>query len=129
MSISESPALLAFSASRRTTLSSPKASTSSSWVIMDIPLSRLRATRRDMATDVTPAAEYYRGHCRVPAIPPCPQPGSRKQVRVGDRCVRRTSYLLHRIGWSVQVSGHRPPERDGAAVTRWRQEAWPAGKR
>ncbi|OZV77410.1 transposase [Micromonospora echinospora] len=43
--------------------------------------------------------------------------------------LRGTSYLLHRIGWSVQVPAHRPVERDEAAVVTWRREVWPAGKR
>ncbi|MFD0823190.1 winged helix-turn-helix domain-containing protein, partial [Micromonospora zhanjiangensis] len=43
--------------------------------------------------------------------------------------LRGTSYLLHRIGWSVQVPAHRPVERDEAAVATWRREVWPAGKR
>ncbi|MET7831255.1 winged helix-turn-helix domain-containing protein [Micromonospora sediminicola] len=43
--------------------------------------------------------------------------------------LRGTSYLLHRIGWSVQVPSHRPVERDEAAVATWRREVWPAGKR
>ncbi|MEV0154266.1 winged helix-turn-helix domain-containing protein [Micromonospora sp. NPDC050686] len=43
--------------------------------------------------------------------------------------LRGTSYLLHRIGWSVQVPAHRPVEPDVAAVATWRQEVWPAGKR
>jgi transposase len=36
--------------------------------------------------------------------------------------------LLHRIGWSVQVPARQAAERDEAAVTRWRQEAWPVLK-
>jgi putative transposase len=43
--------------------------------------------------------------------------------------LRGASYLLHRIGWSVQVPAHRPVERDEAAVATWRREVWPAGKR
>ncbi|MDG4758342.1 winged helix-turn-helix domain-containing protein [Micromonospora sp. WMMD710] len=43
--------------------------------------------------------------------------------------LRGTSYLLHRIGWSVQVPSHRPVERDEEAVATWRREVWPAGKR
>jgi hypothetical protein len=43
--------------------------------------------------------------------------------------LRGTAYLLHRIGFSVQVPQHRAVERDEAAVTTWRREAWPAGKR
>jgi hypothetical protein len=34
--------------------------------------------------------------------------------------------LLHRIGWSVQVPGCGAAERDEAAVTRWKEETWPA---
>ncbi|MER7471692.1 winged helix-turn-helix domain-containing protein [Micromonospora sp. NPDC000018] len=43
--------------------------------------------------------------------------------------LRGTSYLLQRIGWSVQVPKHRPVERDEGAVMTWRREVWPAGKR
>ena len=32
--------------------------------------------------------------------------------------LRGVSYLLHRIGWSVQVPAHRPVERDEAAASR-----------
>lgn len=43
--------------------------------------------------------------------------------------LRGTPYLLHRIGWSVQVPKHRPVERDEGTVMTWRREVWPAGKR
>jgi transposase len=43
--------------------------------------------------------------------------------------LRGTAYLLHRIGWSVQVPAHRAVERDEAAIATWRREVWPAGKR
>ncbi|MEV0136708.1 winged helix-turn-helix domain-containing protein [Dactylosporangium sp. NPDC050688] len=43
--------------------------------------------------------------------------------------LRGTAYLLHRMGFSVQVPKHRPVERDEDAVVTWRREAWPAGKR
>jgi putative transposase len=43
--------------------------------------------------------------------------------------LRGTSYLLHRMGWSVQVPAHRPVERDEQAIVTWRREVWPAGKR
>jgi transposase len=33
--------------------------------------------------------------------------------------------LLHRIGWSVQVSARRAAERDEAKITAWREERWP----
>jgi transposase len=36
--------------------------------------------------------------------------------------------LLHRIGWSVQVPARQAAERDQAAITAWRQEAWPVLK-
>jgi transposase len=36
--------------------------------------------------------------------------------------------LLHRIGWSVQVPARRAAERDEAAITAWRAEAWPVVK-
>lgn len=43
--------------------------------------------------------------------------------------LRGTAYLLHRIGWSVQVPAHRAVERNEAAIATWRREVWPAGKR
>jgi transposase len=43
--------------------------------------------------------------------------------------LRGTSYLLHRIGWSVQVPGHRAVERDEQVITTGRRQVWPAGKR
>ena len=43
--------------------------------------------------------------------------------------LRGTAYLLHRMGFSVQVPKHRPVERDEDAVVTWRREVWPAGKR
>jgi putative transposase len=43
--------------------------------------------------------------------------------------LRGVSYLLHRMGFSPQVSAHRAIERDEDAIVTWRREAWPAGKR
>ncbi|WUJ26958.1 winged helix-turn-helix domain-containing protein [Micromonospora sp. NBC_00389] len=43
--------------------------------------------------------------------------------------LRGTGYLLHRMGWSVQVPRHRAVERDEAAIATWWREVWPAGKR
>ncbi|WP_281902024.1 helix-turn-helix domain-containing protein [Micromonospora humidisoli] len=40
-----------------------------------------------------------------------------------------TANIMYRLGWSVQVPAHRAVERDEAAVTTWRRETWPAGKR
>jgi transposase len=37
-------------------------------------------------------------------------------------------YLLHRMGFSVQVPTRRAVERDEAAIARWRDEQWPAIK-
>jgi transposase len=42
--------------------------------------------------------------------------------------VRGTCYLLHRIGWTVQVPTRRAVERDEEKIAAWRQEVWPAGK-
>jgi transposase len=39
-----------------------------------------------------------------------------------------TSVLLHRTGYSPQVPARRAIERDEAAVTSWRREAWVRGK-
>jgi transposase len=36
-------------------------------------------------------------------------------------------YLLHRIGWSVQVPARRP-ERDEEAIDAWKDEQWPVVK-
>lgn len=38
--------------------------------------------------------------------------------------LRGTSYLVHRIGWSVQVPTQRPVERDEMAIMTWRREVW-----
>ncbi|MFY9926530.1 MAG: winged helix-turn-helix domain-containing protein [Streptosporangiaceae bacterium] len=52
-----------------------------------------------------------------------------------DQCWFKVEYmqagldvLLHRLGWSVQVSARRAAERDEAAIARWREEAWPVVK-
>jgi transposase len=37
-------------------------------------------------------------------------------------------YLLHRMGFSVQVPTRRAVERDEAAIAGWRDEKWPAIK-
>jgi transposase len=39
-----------------------------------------------------------------------------------------TSLLLHRLGWSPQVSAHRAAERDEQAITTWAKEVWPRVK-
>jgi transposase len=41
---------------------------------------------------------------------------------------RGTSLLLHRLGWSPQVSAHRAAERDEQAITTWAKEVWPRVK-
>jgi len=38
--------------------------------------------------------------------------------------LRGTSYLLHRIGFTVQVPARRAAERNEAAITTWRTETW-----
>jgi putative transposase len=38
--------------------------------------------------------------------------------------LRGTSYLLHRIGLSLQVPAHRAVERDEDATAMWRSETW-----
>jgi transposase len=35
-----------------------------------------------------------------------------------------TSYLLHRMGFSVQVPARRAAERNEAAIAMWRTETW-----
>jgi transposase len=37
-------------------------------------------------------------------------------------------YLLHRMGWSVQVPTRRAAERNEQAIAAWRDEQWPAIK-
>jgi transposase len=43
--------------------------------------------------------------------------------------LRGTANLMYRLGWSVQVPKHRAVERDEQAISTWRKETWPAGKR
>ncbi|MCX4826873.1 winged helix-turn-helix domain-containing protein [Streptomyces sp. NBC_01142] len=38
-------------------------------------------------------------------------------------------YLMHRIGWSVQVPTRRAAERDEEKIDAWKQEQWPVIKR
>jgi len=41
------------------------------------------------------------------------------------RCtLRGMSYLLHRIGFTVQVPAHRAAERDEVAIAAWREVTW-----
>jgi putative transposase len=47
----------------------------------------------------------------------------------GERYTQRgTSLLLHRLGWSPQVSAHRAAERDEGLVASWARETWPRVK-
>jgi putative transposase len=41
---------------------------------------------------------------------------------------RGVSLLLHRLGWSPQVSAHRAAERDKGAIATWTKEVWPRVK-
>jgi putative transposase len=41
---------------------------------------------------------------------------------------RGVSYLLHRLGYSLQVPARRAIERDEAAITGWHRTRWPAVK-
>ncbi|GAA3091475.1 hypothetical protein GCM10017600_41420 [Streptosporangium carneum] len=43
--------------------------------------------------------------------------------------LRGVSLLLHRMGWSPQVSVHRAAERDEVVITWWRTEQWQRIKR
>ncbi|MFI7539634.1 winged helix-turn-helix domain-containing protein [Streptosporangium sp. NPDC049376] len=43
--------------------------------------------------------------------------------------LRGTSLLLHRMGWSPQVSVHRAAERDEVVITWWKTEQWQRIKR
>jgi transposase len=38
--------------------------------------------------------------------------------------LRGTSYLLHRLGYSPQVSAHRAAERDEQAIAVWKSTTW-----
>jgi transposase len=50
-------------------------------------------------------------------------------VRFGvDYTPAGVGYLLHRMGWSVQVPTRRAAERDEAAIAAWKDEQWPAVK-
>jgi putative transposase len=42
-----------------------------------------------------------------------------------DYTLRGVGYLLHRIGFTVQVPDRKAVERDEAAIAAWRQEQWP----
>jgi putative transposase len=42
--------------------------------------------------------------------------------------LRGVSYLLHRMGFSLQVPARRAVERDPKAIATWRQRRWPAVK-
>jgi putative transposase len=45
-----------------------------------------------------------------------------------DYTVGGVCYLLHRLGWSVQVPTRRAVERDQARIEAWRREQWPVLK-
>ena len=38
--------------------------------------------------------------------------------------LRGTSYLLHRIGYTPQIPGHRAAERDEQAIAAWKATTW-----
>ncbi|MEV4542274.1 helix-turn-helix domain-containing protein [Micromonospora echinaurantiaca] len=42
--------------------------------------------------------------------------------------LRGVSYLLHRVGYSLQVRARRAAERDPAAIATWQRRPWPAVK-
>ena len=42
--------------------------------------------------------------------------------------LRGVSYLVHRMGFSLQVPARRAVERDPAAIASWHQRRWPAVK-
>lgn len=42
--------------------------------------------------------------------------------------LRGVSYLLHRMGYSLQVPARRAVERDPEAITTWQRKRWPAVK-
>jgi putative transposase len=45
-----------------------------------------------------------------------------------DYTLRGVSYLLHRVGYTVQVPARRAVERDPEQIAGWRRERWPAVK-
>jgi transposase len=45
-----------------------------------------------------------------------------------DYTLRGVSYLLHRIGYTVQVPARRAVERDPEQIAGWRRRRWPAVK-
>lgn len=45
-----------------------------------------------------------------------------------DYILRGMSYLLHRIGYTVQVPARRAVERGAEQITEWRRRQWPAVK-
>ena len=45
-----------------------------------------------------------------------------------DYTVGGVCYLVHRIGWSVQVPARRAAERDETGIAVWRDEQWPVIK-
>jgi transposase len=52
-------------------------------------------------------------------------------IRAGSRLeytLAGVDVLLHRTGWSVQVSARRAAERGEAANAAWREETWPVVK-
>jgi putative transposase len=51
----------------------------------------------------------------------------RERFRV-DYTLAAMDVLLHRIGWSVQVTGRRAAERDEDAIAARREETWPVIK-
>ena len=51
----------------------------------------------------------------------------RRRVEVGYT-LRGVSYLLHRMGYSLQVPARRAVERDPEAITTWQRKRWPAVK-
>ena len=42
--------------------------------------------------------------------------------------LRGVSFLLHRMGYTLQVPARRPVERDEQAISTWRRRRWPAVK-
>ncbi|MBE1490895.1 helix-turn-helix domain-containing protein [Plantactinospora soyae] len=45
-----------------------------------------------------------------------------------DYTLRGVSYLLHRIGYTVQVPARRAIERDEEQISGWQRRRWPAVK-
>jgi putative transposase len=76
------------------------------------------------ALDAGPAAHGWADQCWTLArIAVLIEDMFRVDYTLGGVC-----YLLHRVGWSVQVPTRQATERDDDRVAAWKTEVWPAVK-